>query len=286
MMKRKALGKGLGSLIPEIPAAVAPEVLRYLDPESMTPNRFQPRETFDEADLRSLTESIRRDGLLQPVVARPAAGGGYEIIAGERRWRAARTAGLKRIPVMIQEIADDRALELALVENLQRRDLDPLEEAKAFRVLSERFDLTQDQIAERVGKSRSAVANTLRILKLPAEVQDLIRSGKLTRGHARALLALDDEAQIRSLAARLVDEQMNVRTAEAETRTASGRKRPARERPSQDPNVRAAEERLQSRLGTKVTIDVGAGGRGKIEIQFASDEELSRLFDGLMTARF
>jgi len=285
-MKRKALGKGLGSLIPEIPAAAAPELLRYLDPESMTPNRFQPRETFDEADLQSLTESIRRDGILQPVVARPAAGGGYEIIAGERRWRAARSAGLKRIPVMVQEIADDRALELALVENLQRRDLDPLEEAKAFRLLSERFDLTQDQIAERVGKSRSAVANTLRILKLPAGVQDLIKSGKLTRGHARALLALEGEAQILSLAARLVDEQLNVRTAEAETRTAPGRKRPARETPVQDPNVRSAQERLQSRLGTKVSIDIGVGGKGRIAIQFDSDEELSRLFDGLMTARF
>jgi len=284
MMKRKALGKGLSSLIPELPQATVADGLRYLDPESMVPNRFQPRETFREEDLRSLTESIRRDGVLQPILARPSAGG-YEIVAGERRWRAAREAGLKRVPVLIQEVADDRALELALVENLQRRDLDPIEEAKAFKLLQERFDLTQEQISERVGKSRPAVANTLRILKLPSDIQDLLKTGALTRGHAMALLALEGEVEMRKLAERLVAEQMNVRTTEAAARPASAkRKPPAEER--MDPNVRAAQERLQSRLGTQVRIHNDPGGKGRIEIFFEGDEELSRLFDGMMTARF
>jgi ParB family chromosome partitioning protein len=282
MMKRKALGKGLGSLIPEMPPAAVAEGLKYLDPDSMVPNRFQPRETFDEDELRSLTESIRRDGLLQPVLARPSQGG-FEIVAGERRWRAARNAGLKRIPVLVQNVADDRALELALVENLQRRDLDAVEEAKAFKLLSERFDLTQDQIAERVGKSRPAVANAMRILKLPADILDLLKSGALTRGHARALLSVEGETQIRKLAQRFLSEEMTVRTAEATTRS---RVKIERREPGMDPNVRAAQERLQSRLGTQVRIQTGPGGKGRIEITFDSQDELSRLFDGLMTARF
>jgi ParB family chromosome partitioning protein len=282
MMKRKALGKGLGSLIPEMPPAAVAEGLKYLDPESMVPNRFQPRETFDEDELRSLTESIRRDGLLQPVLARPSEGG-FEIVAGERRWRAARNAGLKRIPVLVQNVADDRALELALVENLQRRDLDAVEEAKAFRLLSERFDLTQDQIAERVGKSRPAVANAMRILKLPADILDLLKSGALTRGHARALLSVEGETQIRKLAQRFLSEEMTVRAAESTTRS---KVKKERSEPGMDPNVRAAQERLQSRLGAQVKIQTGPGGKGRIEITFDSQDELSRLFDGLMTARF
>jgi ParB family chromosome partitioning protein len=283
MMKRKALGKGLSSLIPEIPPAAISEGLKYLDPGSMVPNRFQPRETFNEEDMRSLTESIRRDGLLQPVVARPSEGG-YEIVAGERRWRAAQQAGLKRIPVMIQNVDDARALELALVENLQRRDLDPVEEARAYKLLQERFDLTQEQIAERVGRSRPAVANSIRILKLPSDIQDLLKGGKLTRGHARALLALQTEPEIRRLADRLLMEEMTVRTTEAAARSTS--RKTERSPETLDPNVRAAEARLQSRLGTMVKIVTKAGGKGHVEISFDSQEELSRLFDGLMTARF
>jgi ParB family chromosome partitioning protein len=289
MTKRRALGKGLSSLIPELPPhpLPAPEAqgvgLKLIDPGSVVPNRFQPREIFDESELELLADSIRRDGLLQPILVRPL-DGGYEIVAGERRWRAGVRAGLKRIPALVQEVSDDRALELALVENLQRRDLDPIEEARAYRHLSERFGLTQEQIAERTGKSRPAIANALRTLKLPSDIQDLLRSGEITRGHARALLALEDEAAIRKLAERLRSESLSVRTAEAASRTSKGEKPVAAD--TVDPNVRAAQDRLQSRLGTQVRIHVGPKGKGTIEIAFESDEELSRLFDGLMTARF
>jgi ParB family transcriptional regulator, chromosome partitioning protein len=289
MIKRRALGKGLASLLPDVPtvqtapAPQAGEGLRYLDPGSLVPNRMQPRESFDEEDMKRLEESIRRDGILQPILVRPSEGG-YEIVAGERRWRAAVHAGLKRVPAMVQSVADDRALELALIENLQRRDLDPIEEARAFKTLADRFGMTQEQIADRAGKSRPAIANALRILKLPAEVQELLRSGALTRGHARALLALEDEKEILDLARRLQEETMSVRSTEkavrADRRAAGGAVKAA------DPNVRAAEERLQSRLGTRVRIQQGRRGKGRIEIEFDGSEELSRLFDGLMTARF
>jgi len=283
MNKRRALGKGLGSLIPEVPAATVAEGLKYLDPDSMVPNRLQPRESFPPEDLTALAESIRRDGMLQPILARPA-NGGYEIVAGERRWRAAREAGLKRVPVLVQDVADGRALELALVENLQRRDLDPVEEGRAFKLLADRFNLTQEAIAQRVGKSRPAVANAIRILRLPADVQDLLRSGALSRGHARALLALDDESEIRRLADRFLAEAMSVRSAEAAagSRAVGEGRRPA----VVDPNVRAAEERLQRLLATQVRIRRAPGGNGRIEIAFGGQAELSRLFDGLMTARF
>jgi len=259
-MKRKALGKGLGSLIPKSRGR-RPELLRVprsgVDDAQQIPNR--ERRSMKPTFSRSRSRSA--DGILQPVVARPAAGGGYEIIAGERRWRAARSAGLKRIPVMVQEIADDRALELALVENLQRRDLDPLEEAKAFRLLSERFDLRRIRCRAR-RESRSAVANTLRILKLPAGVQDSsspeadagARGERCWRSRARR--------RILSLARGWWTSSSMCRTAEGRNANRSGRKRPARETPVQDPNVRSAQERLQSRLGTKVSIDIGVGGRG------------------------
>jgi ParB family chromosome partitioning protein len=282
MMKRRALGKGLGSLIPEMPPTSPAEGLRNLDPQAIVPNRYQPRESFDDGEMAALAESIKRDGLLQPILVRPSEGG-YEIIAGERRWRAAVMAGLKRIPALVQNVAEDRSLELALVENLQRRDLDPIEEATAFKILSERFGMTQEGISERVGKSRPAIANALRLLRLPSDVQALIKDGALSRGHARALLALEDPLEIRRLADRFLAESMNVRSAEEAARS-KGKKR-ARAA-AVDPNVQAAQERLQSRLGTQVRILAGAKGKGRIEIAFGSHDELSRLYDGLMTARF
>ena len=283
MMKRRALGKGLGSLLPEIPPTAPAEGLRFLDPQAIVPNRHQPRDNFDGEEMKALAESIKRDGLLQPILVRPSEGG-YEIVAGERRWRAAILAGLKRIPSLVQSMAEDRSLELALVENLQRRDLDPIEEARAFKILADKFGMTQEEISDRVGKSRPAVANALRLLKLPPDVQDLIKAGALTRGHARALLAVEDADEIRKLADRLLDESMNVRSAEAAARSRTKGKSGGDE--GVDPNVRAAQERLQSRLGTQVRIVCNARGRGRIEIAFASQEELSRLFDGLITARF
>jgi len=280
-MKRRALGKGLGSLIPEMPAPVASEGMKLLDPQSMVPNRFQPRETFADAAIEALAESIKRDGLLQPIVVRPL-NGGYEIVAGERRWRAAIRAGLKRVPSIVQAVAEDRALELALVENLQREDLDPIEEARAFKILGDKFGMTQERIADLVGKSRPTVANSLRLLKLPADIQGLLKNRTLTRGHARALLAAGDATAIRKLAERFQAESLSVRSAEKVVRPAKPRGEPRLE----DPNVRAAQEKLQSRLGTRVRILCDPKGSGRIEIRFGSQEELSRLFDGLMAGRF
>ena len=287
MMKRRALGKGLASLIPEVPpssavpAVTATEGLRYLDPGAIVPNRNQPREAFDDAELETLADSIRRDGLLQPILVRPL-DGGYEIVAGERRWRASILAGLGRIPTIVQNVTEDRALELALVENLLRRDLDPIEEARAFKAMTERFGLTQDQIAQRTGRSRPSVANAVRLLRLPVDVQTLLRNGEISRGHARALLVLDDESEIRALAQRLRAESMSVRSAEQTVKPA--RTKAGSDGAGQDPNVRSAQERLQSRLGTQVRIRCSAAGKGRIEIHFASHEELSRLFDGLLAA--
>jgi len=258
--------------------------LKYLDPESMVPNKYQPRESFDEKEIAQLAESIRKNGVLQPILARPAEGG-FEIVAGERRWRAARLAGLKRVPVIVQSATDDRALEIALVENLQRQDLDPVEEARAFELLVKKFGFTQDQIADRVGKSRPAVANALRILRLPDEVLKFLKRGELTRGHARALLALEDEGEILKMAERMLAETMTVRTAEASTRPTS-KQLMERIGKDLDPNVRSAQDRLQSRMGARVKIFASAKGKGRIEIHFDSDEELSRLYDGLMSARF
>jgi ParB family chromosome partitioning protein len=285
MIKRRALGKGLGSLIPEPPPAAAPsEAVRYLDPEAMVPNRFQPREAFQAESLEQLTDSIRRNGLLQPILVRPL-DGGYEIIAGERRWRAAIQAGLKRIPAVVQSVTEDKALELALVENLQRQDLDAIEEARAFKLLTDRFGLTQEEVASMVGRSRPAVANALRLLKLPADIQELIQSGTLTRGHARALLALEDPEEIRKLAAELQGDLKSVRSTERAARE-RGSRSTSRAGGGQDPNVHAAQERLLQKLGAKVRIHCDSKGRGRIEIGFGSQEELSRLYDGLMTARF
>jgi ParB family chromosome partitioning protein len=284
MSRRRALGKGLGSILPEVPVATSQEGLRFINSESIVPNRFQPRETFEEGDLDSLAESIRKNGILQPIVVRPREGR-FEIIAGERRWRAALKAGLKRVPARVQEADDSQALELAMVENLQRKDLDPMEEARGYLDLAERFGLKQEEIAARVGRSRPAIANALRLLKLPADLKDLIKTGALTRGHARALLALDDPAAMRKLAERMVKESLTVRSAEAAVK---GNGRPgARKEPTPlDPNIRSAQERLQRRVGTQVKIQCSPKGKGHLEIYFESQEELSRLFDGIMAGSF
>lgn len=271
-------------MIPETPPPGASEGMKLLDPQTMVPNRFQPRESFADQAIEALAESIRRDGLLQPIVVRPL-DGGYEIIAGERRWRAAVRAGLKRVPSIVQAVAEDRALELALVENLQREDLDPIEEARAFKILGEKFGMTQERIAGLVGKSRPAVANSLRLLKLPADIQELLKERTLTRGHARALLSAGDPATIRKLARKFQEESLSVRSAEEAVRPVQGRAS-KQEHTAEDPNVRAAQERLQKRLGTRVKVHCNAKGRGKIEIQFGSQEELSRLFDGLMSGTY
>jgi ParB family chromosome partitioning protein len=283
-MKRQALGKGLSSLIPEVPTARTEPGLLMLDVDRIQPSQYQPRTDF--AGLEGLVESIRENGIVQPVVVRQE-GERYELIAGERRWRAAQLAGMRSIPVVIRKVAQDRVLELALVENIQRKDLNPIEEARAYDLLIGQMNLSQAEVAKRVGRERSSVANSLRLLKLPDSVQKMLQDGGLTTGHAKAIVAISDAATQIRVADEAVKRPLSVRETEALVARllSPGEEKAGRGAGSavqaEDPNVRAAEEKLQHCLGTKVRI-VRRGGRGKIEIEFYSDEELDRLFSAIV----
>ena len=284
MDKRHALGKGLSALIPEAPEPKRAPV--DVDIDLLSPNRFQPRAQMDETALEDLTGSIRANGIIQPIVVRPV-DGRYEIIAGERRWRAAQRAGLLRVPIVVREVAagqETTLLEIALVENVQRADLNPIEEAAAYRRLTEEFGRTQEEIAGAVGKDRTSVANTLRLLRLPEELRAEIASRRLSMGHARALLGLTDEAAQRRIGREVIARGLSVRETEALVRRLSsgGGKTPAKPA-KQDVHTRAAEERLRLTLGTQVRI-VRKGTRGRIEVDFASEDELIRIYD-LLTER-
>ncbi len=290
--KRRALGKGLGSLIPDF-SGDDPLVKGSHEPESaagtpaevpldeIQPNPQQPRQNFNPDEIDSLSASIRASGILQPLLVRREKDGTYTLIAGERRLRAARLAGLESVPAFIRDIADERLLEFALVENLQRDDLGPVETALAFRALIRRFRLTQAEVASRVGKPRSSVANFLRLLDLPESVQRLLENGKLDMGHGRALAGLEDPADQEKLAARAVLGDWSVRRIEKQVRKLLGKDdelgSPATTaRP--DPNVVAAEESLSRALGARITIQQKKSGGGRIEIRFAGEEDLDRLY--------
>lgn len=284
--KKRGLGRGLDALIQK-EEAPPPGPVQSLPVASLRPNRFQPRTFFDETAIEELAESIRAQGVIQPlVVARDpqsAEGNGYVIVAGERRWRASRRAGLESVPVVIREVADDRELlELALVENLQRSDLNPLEEADAYQMLQEKFSLSQEEIAARVGKARTTVSNALRLLRLPEEVRDLLRAGHLSAGQARPLLGMATSEEQITLAERAVREGLSARDMErltAEPRAeAASKKKPAR---TVEVHTAAAEEKLTRRLQTKVEIRRRGKG-GLLQISFHSEEELMRLYDVLM----
>jgi len=278
---RKALGRGLEALLPTSGTPSSESGLLHLPVDGIAPNPAQPRRHFAGESLAELAASIRMHGLLQPVVVRRAPGG-YQLIAGERRLRAARMAGLEEVPAVVRE-SDERArMELALVENLQREDLPPLDEAEAYRTLMDEYDLTQEEVAGRVGKSRSAVANTLRLLGLPEEVKDRLRTGELTAGHARAVLsASGTEAQV-ALAREIAERGLP--KSEAERLVAAQRAHPPASRPraktrgtpSADPNWRAVAENLTRKLGTRVRLNPRSRG-GTIEIEFYSAAELDRL---------
>ncbi len=289
--KRKALGRGLRALIPDVPATEAQTAPggspREIDLDRLRPNPDQPRQTVDDARLEELAQSIRAHGVIQPIVVTQRDGvAGFEIIAGERRWRAAQRAGLMRVPVVVREMDPSKRLEVALIENIQREDLNPLEEAAAYKRLADEFGMTQQQIAEAVGKERATVANYQRLLRLPAEVQTDIAAGRLTMGHARALAGLGDVEQQLAAARRIREGELSVRDAEALVKRTAARAptpdRPA-ETPPADVHVRVAEERLRISLGTRVKI-VQRGKRGRIEISFASEDELQRLYDLLSDA--
>jgi len=275
--RKRGLGRGLDALLREEPPSRG---VASLPVGALRPNRFQPRSRFEEEGLEELAESIRAQGMIQPIVVSPEPGGGYVIVAGERRWRAAQRAGLAEVPVVLREVAGDRELlELALVENLQRSDLDPMEEAEAYRTLQESFGLSQDEIAGRVGKARPTVTNALRLLKLPEEVADMLRDGRLTAGQARPLLALDDaEAQV-ALARKAAERGLSARDMERLTRRPEPRK--PREAPPKEVHTAAAEEKLTRRLQTRVEIH-RRGDRGTVRVHFHSEDELMRLYDLLM----
>lgn len=274
---KKALGRGLSALIRTGDAGQ--EGVREVDIDLLDPNRFQPRDDFDEGKLNELAQSIKTNGVLQPLLVRKVQER-YEIVAGERRWRAAQLAGLFRIPVVVRPIRDERLLEVALVENIQRENLNPIEAAKAFYRLHSELGLSHEEIAHRTGKDRATVTNYIRLLKLPREIQHLIAEGRLSMGHARALLALESVAEQKELAQKAAKGGWSVRQVEQATSRRRSRK-PAltrRDEPEPDPNVRRAIEELERTLGTRVRISAD-GNKGQIEIEYYSQEDLIRLYE-------
>jgi len=278
--KRPALGRGLSALIPEAPVA-PPTVERGLDVDTdlLRPNPHQPRGQVDDSRIEDLARSIRSHGVIQPIVVRRAADGAYEIVAGERRWRASQRAGLLKVPVVIRDVPDDRLLAAALIENIQREDLNPIEEAQAYRRLADDLGLTQDQIADAVGKDRSSIANHVRLLRLPNEIRENLAAGALSMGHARAILGLADEAAQLRVSRDVVAKHLSVRETEALVAKA-GQPPVKRAEQPKDVHTRAAEDRLRFSLGTRARI-VRKGRGGKIEIDFTNENELQRLFEYL-----
>lgn len=304
---RRALGKGIGALIPAagtrgstdglptasgaaaavatapaaMPESETGDRVRSIAIDKIVPNPRQPRTEFAEEHLEDLTRSIAEQGVLQPILVRTGPGGTYELIAGERRWRASERAGKTEIPALVREFADEESLVVALVENVQRADLGPIEEARAFRALIAEFALTQEEVADRVGKSRSAIANTMRLLNLPESTQAEITAGRISAGHARAILALDSEQARETLTAEILRRNLSVRDTEKAAKSARG----TRTAPRRDPDVVRLEEDLSRTLGTKVAIQLrGDAGKGRVEIAFFSNDDLGRLSDMLLAA--
>jgi ParB family transcriptional regulator, chromosome partitioning protein len=288
--RRKALGKGLHSLLPTrqgapnppAQAAAIPEGdVQRLPIEQVTPNPNQPRRDFDAAALMELTQSIEREGIIQPIIVRKTAPHTYQIIAGERRWRAAKASGLQQVPVILRAADDQQALELAIVENIQREDLNPIELASAFQRMAAELGLSHDQIGQKTGKERTTITNSLRLLQLPLELQTLIAAKRLSAGHARALLKFQDAQMQREIAQLCIDEGWSVRQIEEFTRPkAVGAK--TKTKPPEaplDPNVKFALTELERILGTKVRIIESRGGTGRIEIEYYSADDLSRIYD-------
>jgi ParB family chromosome partitioning protein len=286
-LKRRALGKGLDSLLPRVPAASAPAAENEggkpleIPLDQIDRNPFQTRSQLNEEQLGELAASITSNGVVQPVLVRPLVNGRFQLIAGERRWKASELAGKKTIPAILRQVSDEQAMEITIVENLQRTDLNPMEQARAFERLSREFHMTQEQMAVRTGKDRATVANFLRLLRLPSSVQARVESGELSFGHARALLAFEHAEEMETAAQRIVKLSLSVRQTEAYiqgiTHPERAAKKDAKEETPIDPNVRAVQERLQRALGLKVHIE-DHNGRGKVIIEYARLED----FDGLL----
>ena len=282
-MSRRALGRGLDALFPQVNSLT--NDLVDLNIDNIDPGLEQPRHDFNEDKLAELARSIETNGIIQPIVVRRVRER-FQIIAGERRWRAAKRAGLKRIPCLVRDVPEEKVLELSLIENIQRQELNPIEEANAYQKLQNRLGVTQEEIARRVGKDRSSVTNSLRLLRLPEEVQRMVEETKLSMGHARALLSVDSSDRQQRLAEEIVSKLLSVRETERlvkNQQTAGGRsqKKPENKSDLETPNVLAAEAKLSRKLGAPVKIKFLKGG-GVVEIRFSSRDDLSRIFDVLI----
>lgn len=277
---KRGLGRGLGALIPGAESATTPGVVE-LPIDMIRPNSLQPRSDFDREPLAELEASIREHGVLQPILVRPSEGGagGYELVAGERRWRAASTAGLRSVPAIIRHLDDRGALEAALVENLQREDLNPLERARAYRRLLDDFGLIQEAVARRVGRSQPSVANTLRLLGLPPEVQTSLQAGRISEGHARALLAVDDPKTLLTIWRRIESRGLSVRATEGECRRAGISRGIHKKQRGTRVESNIIEQMISDRLGSPVSLAVQGKGSGEIRIKFVSLEDLDRLIE-------
>lgn len=284
--KQRGLGRGLGALIDDFSPESGQETITKLPLQKVEPNPNQPRRSFDEEELQALADSIAEHGILQPLAVRALDGGFYQIIAGERRWRAARMAGLCEVPVVVLDADDRTVMELALIENLQRQDLNPMEEAEGYRVLMEDYGLTQEQAAARVGKSRPAVTNALRLLALPDEVREMVENGTLSAGHARAVLSLPNERLQKAAAQKIIALRLSVRQAEAMCkRMAAGEKT---EKPKSELTVDyvgECEKALTKQLGRRVKI-VSGKRKGRFELEFYGEDDLQRLYDALLTLKY
>jgi len=281
--KRMALGKGLGALLPELGQAES-KTLLYCGIEEITPNPSQPRKHFDESRLQELAESIREKGILEPLIVRRV-GQGYELIVGERRWRAAQRAGLKEVPVLVKEVAGRDAFEISLIENLQREDLNPVEEAEAFRHLIEEFHLSQEDLSQRIGKDRTTITNALRLLKLPAEIKNQLLQNRITSGHARAILSIENKEKQKELCALIIKKSLSVREAEGLAKRWSAKLQKVVSSVKKwgdfEDQLHSLQDALRKHLGTKVHITPN-GSRGKIEVEYYSHEDLERIVEAIV----
>lgn len=281
--KKNGLGKGLDALFIDNSTEDVKSAVK-LNINDIEPNRDQPRKHFDEAALSELADSIALHGVIQPLLVRPISDGGYQLIAGERRWRASRLAGLTEVPVVIREMTDSEAMELALIENLQREDLNPIEEAEGYKLLMDTYSLTQSEAAERVGKSRPAVANAMRLLSLPKEVLDLIKEGRISSGHGRTLLGLNDNSMMLKLCKEIEEKQISVRQLESIIKTLNNPKKDKDEKPKKvkrDPYFDECELAIRQELGRKAIVNVKKGNKGTLEIEFFSKEDLQSILETL-----
>lgn len=281
--KKSGLGKGLDALFLDNSTENEAGSVTQLSLNEIEPKRDQPRKHFDEEALSELSESIAMHGVIQPLLVRPISDGGYQLIAGERRWRASRMAGLTQVPVVIREMSDSEAMELALIENLQREDLNPIEEAEGFKLLMDTYSLTQEQAAERVGKSRPAVANALRLLSLPVKVVELLKEGKLSSGHARALIPLKDEKTMLEICKAIEEKDLSVRETERIVKNLLSEKKEKKEKTpkKRDPYYDECELSIREVLGRKANINLAKGDKGTIEIEFFGKDDLKKILKSL-----